>query len=253
MHQLFKISFIVIFLGFSFVYKTAAQKTETKPESFPFVYGTYSFQAPGGDLSTRYNVSSEIGGGAGYKTSSNWIFGAEATYIFGTDVKENTLVNLLNSDNQITNMYGEPSQINMRQSGMQLKATIGKIIPVLPTNKNSGILIRANIGFLQHKIYIENVGNNTPQVLGNYRNGYDRMCNGFAVGEFIGWQNFSSNGAYHFLVGFEFTQAFTENRRAWDYATNQKIEDQRLDLIYALKLAWFIPFRQRQSSGYFYY
>lgn len=253
MYQTLKYNLLTpLFLTF-FVLSTYAQNTDPKPENFPFVYATYSLQVPGGDLSDRFGVGSDIGGGVGYKTSGNWVFGAEASYIFGSDIKENPLENIMNSDLQITNMYGEPSQINMRQAGMQLKATFGKIIPILPSNKNSGIFLRGGIGFLQHKIYIENVGNNTPQVLGDYRKGYDRMTNGVAFSEFIGWQNFSNEGAYHFLVGFEFIQALTENRRTWDYATNQKLDGQRLDLIYSFKVAWFIPFRQRQSAGYFYY
>jgi hypothetical protein len=253
MYQTLKYCFVITFLLTNFVLSTYAQKTDLKPESFPFIYATYSVNIPGGDLSDRFGVGSDVGGGVGYKTSRNWVWGAEATYSFGSNVKENTIADLVNSDNQITNMYGEPSQVNMRQAGMQIKATFGKIIPVLPNNNNSGIYLRGGIGFLQHKIFIDNYGNNTPQIMGDYRKGYDRLTNGAALSEFIGWQNFANEGAYHFLVGFEFVQAITENRRTWDYATNQKLDGLRLDLLYSFKVAWFIPYRQRQSAGYFYY
>lgn len=230
-----------------------AQKNESKPESFPYIFATYSLQAPGGDMSERFGISSDIGGGAGYKTKTNWMLGAEATYIFGNTVNENTLINLMNSYDQITNMYGEISEINVRQSGMQIKGSIGKIIPVLKNNKNSGIYIRGSLGLLHHKIYIENLGNNTPQILDDYRKGYDRLSNGLSVSEFVGWQNFSDKGAYHFMVGFEFVQAWTENRRTWDYSSNQKLDNKRLDLLYTFKVSWFIPFRQKEATGYFYY
>jgi len=246
--------FQILFLGlFLYTINGFGQKDETKPDKFPFVYATMGFQAPAGDLSERFGVSAEVGGGVGYKIQNNWMISAEATYIFGNDLKENPLENLLNSEYQIINQYGEYSEIRMRQAGMQLKASLGKIIPVSKLNRNSGIFIRGSLGLLQHKIYIENVGNNTPQVLDIYRKGYDRMCNGLSVSEFVGWQNFSNEGGMHFLVGFEFTQGFTENRRTWDYATNSKIEGQRLDLLYSIKVAWYIPFLKRQAKGYFYY
>ncbi len=232
---------------------TVNGQSKEKKELFPYVYATYSLQIPSGDLVTDFGEGSEIGGGAGIKTKLNWMIGAEATLLFGGEVKQNTLEGLLNSSNQITNMYGEPGIISMRQSGFKVIGTLGKIISVFGVNQNSGILIRGNLGFLQHKIYIESDGNNVPQLMGDYVKGYDRLCNGMMVGEFIGWQNFSNNGAYHFIIGFEFTQAFTENRRDWDFATKQKIDDNRLDLIYALKLGYYIPFRQKQSTGYFYY
>ena len=97
------------------------------------------------------------------------------------------------------------------------------------------------------------MGNNTPQVLDDYRKGYDRLTNGLSVSEFVGWQNFGDKSAYHFMIGFEFTQAWTKNRRTWDYATNTKLDNPRLDLLYTFKVAWFIPFRKREVTGYFYY
>ena len=129
MHHLYKLCFLIGLLIAILSIDTNAQN-EPKPESFPFVYATYSFQSPGGDLSKRFGVSNDIGGGAGLKTETNWMLGAEATYIFGNNVKENPLENIMNSNNQITNMYGEPSQINIRQAGIQIKGTFGKIIPV---------------------------------------------------------------------------------------------------------------------------
>jgi hypothetical protein len=232
---------------------SCAQNSDANTENYPFIYATYSFQSPGGDLSKRFGVSSQIGGGAGYKSKSNWIIAAEAAYIFGSDLKENPIENLINSNNEITNMYGEPAQINMREAGMHLMITTGKIISINKQNPNSGIFIRGGLGLLQHKIYIENNGNNTPQILGEYRKGYDRLCNGLALSEFIGWQNFSNKGAYHFLIGFEFTQGFTKNRRTWDFATNSKMDESRFDQLYSIKAAWFIPIRQKQATGYFYY
>jgi hypothetical protein len=250
------VSFWVLMLSALLIPLSLKSQTEKKPEkleSFPYIYALYGFQMPGGDLADVYGAGNEAGGGAGFKTKTGCMLGLEASVFFGGEVKQNTLQELMNSDNQITNMYGEPGSINMRQTGFKVMGTLGKIFPVFGSNSNSGIFIRGNMGLLQHKIYIESVGNNIPQLSGDYVKGYDRLSNGLMIGEFVGWQNFSKNGAYHFILGFEFTQAFTENRRDWDYATYQKIDGKRLDLMYALKLGYYIPFRQKQSTGYFYY
>jgi hypothetical protein len=228
-------------------------KAEETTDRFIYIYSTYSIQQPDKDMSTRFGISSDFGGSIGFKTDKNWLFGIESTYIFGNNVRENTLENITNSHNQITNMYGGISEIIVRESGVQIKSYIGKIIPVLKKNKNSGIFIKANVGFLQHKIYIENKENNTPQIMGDYKKGYDRLSNGMMISEFIGWQNFSNKGAYNFLIGFEFIQAKTQVRRTWDYATNKKIDNSQLDLLYTLKVAWYITFHKHKATEYFYY
>ncbi len=241
----------ILFINLS-PFKLSGQ-TDEKKELFPFIYATYSFIAPGGEFADEYGVCSDIGAGAGIKTKSNWLLSIEATYLFGGNVKQNPLEGLLNSDNQITTMYGEVGQINMRLAGAQAKLNVGKVFPIFGSNNNSGLYIKGSMGFLQHKIFIETAGNNIPQLRGEYVKGYDRLRSGMLISEFIGWQNFDDKGAFHFFAGFEFTQAITENQRSWDFATNQKIEGQRLDFLYALKLGWYIPFRKKQATQFFYY
>ncbi len=227
--------------------------SQAKAEAFPFFNISGGFQIPGADLAADYGTSAEIGGGSGYKTSSNLIGGLEMTFIFGPNVKNDPLDSISNEVGQITNIYGDQSQIYLSEHGFHLKLWAGKIFPLFNANPNSGLLLRGSVGMLQHKIFIRNVGNNTPQVTGDYVKGYDRMCNGLALSEFIGWQNFSPDKGYHFQLGFEFTQAFTQNRRSWDFATQTQISQQRLDLLYTFKVAWFIPLHRKQSSTFYYY
>ncbi len=231
----------------------ATAQTKGTADKFPFVYATYSVQAPGGDMADKYGLCSDIGGGLGLKTSSNWIFSLEGSYLFGNEVKEDPLLSISNSDGGITDRYGAPAQIFMRMSGFHFRGIFGKIIPVLGSNKNSGLLLKGSVGMMQHRIFYSNTGNNTPQILDSYTDGYDRMCNGFAVTEFIGWQQFSEKKFYNFFAGFEFTQGFTQNQRQWDFATNQKIDDPRLDLLYAFRVGIMIRLKSRQSTDYYYF
>jgi hypothetical protein len=232
---------------------TVSAQDKNQPDHFTYIMGTYSLQIPGGDMAKRFGVSSDIGGGLGYKTKSNWMFGAEATLIFGNKLKEDPLKNILTKDGQMIDKFGSYAPIAENERGLQIKATVGRIIPVKGSNLNSGIFIRGAIGYIEHRINIVNTEGSTPQIDGDYYYGYDRYCNGFSTSEFIGWQQFSNEKAYHFMIGFEFTQGFTECRRAWDFETNTKLTGTRTDLLYTLKMAWFIPIRQRNTTKYFYY
>lgn len=229
-----------------------AQETSTG-ESIPFLYATYAAQMPGGNWAKQFGFSNEIGGGLGIKTKNNWMFSGEGTYLFGNNIKENPLLGITNSDGTITDIYGEEASIQLWQRGMQIKASFGKIVPVFNINANSGFYFKGSLGFLQHRTWIENRNNNTPQVQGDYQQGYDRLSNGLSFSEFIGWQNWSETKGFNFLIGFEFTQALTQNRRTWDFPTNSQINNQDLDLIYALKLAWYIPFKRKQSATKYYF
>lgn len=231
----------------------ASAQTKATADNFPFVYATYSIQVPGGDMADKYGYSSDIGGGVGLKIKSNWIFSLDGVYLFGNEVKEDPLMSISNDNGGITNRFGAPSQIYMRLSGFHFRGTFGKIIPLLGSNKNSGILIRGSIGMLQHRIFYSVTGNNVEQIKGAYTYGYDRMCNGVAVSEFIGWQQFSDKKFYNFFAGVEFTQAFTQNQRQWDFATEQKIDAKRLDLLYAFRIGLMIRFKSRQATEYYYF
>lgn len=56
------------------------------------------------------------------------------------------------------------------------------------------------------------------QITGDYKKGYDRLCGGPALQEFIGWQHVGHGRDMSWLIGFEFNQAFTETRRSWDFS-----------------------------------
>jgi hypothetical protein len=228
-------------------------QVKTEPEKIPFIYATYALQIPGGEMSKRFGVNSDFGGGIGFKTKSNWLYTLDATLIFGGNLKEEPLEGILTKDGQLIDQYGSYAPVAESERGIQVKAGVGKIISLKVSNINSGILIKGALGYIQHRIAFTNSENSTPQIQGEYVYGYDRFCNGISVNEFVGWQQFGQHRPIHFLIGFEFTQAFTQNRRAWDFATNSKLKENRIDLLNSLKIAFYIPIKQRQSTQYFYY
>ncbi|RLD62421.1 MAG: hypothetical protein DRJ01_06170 [Bacteroidetes bacterium] len=220
----------------------------------PMVSVSYSLQVPGGDLANRFGVSSTLGASFMVKTKSNFLFGIDANYLFGQDVKENGVLDSISTSNgQVINIFGEYSGIKFFERGFHINVKAGKIIPLFGPNENSGLLITASAGLLQHKIRIENDGNNTPSVLNDYAKGYDRLSNGLAISEFIGYMYFSNNGRVNFYAGFELTQAWTKNRRSWNFDTMENDDQLRNDYLYAFKFGWIITLHKKMTNKFYYY
>jgi hypothetical protein len=215
----------------------------------------YSFQIPGGDLSNRFGLSSMVGPEIRLKTKNNWMIGIEGAYLFGGNIKEGTsmLDPLKTSNDQIINEYGEYSVVLLSERGFYIGGFAGKLFPVLGPNENSGLFINIGAGLLQHKIHIENKNNNTPPVLGDYKKGYDKLTNGLALNQFIGYQYLSNNKMINFYFGIELYQGFTQSRRDFDFYTRTQDTEQRLDLLYGLKAGWILPLYRQAPEKFYYY
>lgn len=216
---------------------------------------SYSLQFPGGDLSNRFGINSSVGIGLTYKMRSNWTIGFEVNYLFGGKVKEDSILNHLKvKSGEIINKFGEYGVVSMTERGFYTGIKAGKIFPVgHRPNKNSGIVLNIGGGLLQHKIHIENKDNNTPPVLKDYKKGYDRLTNGLALREFIGYQYLDNNRLINFYAGLEFYQAWTKCRRDFNFDTMQKDNTSRNDYIFGIKAGWILPLYQRKPDTYYYY
>lgn len=220
----------------------------------PMFYINYAYQITDGDINLRFGNNQSLGGGFQYKTKKNWLFGAEYTYIFGGRVKnqDSILSRISTSDGFIISSAGEYAQINFMEAGFNISVKAGKIIPVLSPNPNSGILITLQPGFLQHRIKISNPNNTAPQLKGDYKKGYDELSNGFSITEFIGYQYMGNKRILSFYAGFEFTQAFTKFRRAYNFNTMSTDDRLKKDFFYSFRFGWMIPLYKRSIKGYYY-
>lgn len=219
----------------------SANAQEEKAYTATLINFNYGLQLPGGDLVNDFSANFNFGGGVQYLTKDKWILGATTYFIFGNDPKIDVLANLRTAEGEIVNQDRTFAIVFMEQRGYFLGLTGGKIIPISKKNPNSGIKITLSAGVLQHKIRIEDRTGDLPQLAGEYIKGYDRLTNGFALTEFIGYQHLSNNGRINFFAGLEFTQGFTQNRRSWDYHTQQKLDTNRFDLLSGLKVGWTLP------------
>ena len=205
---------------------------------------TYGFHLPDGDLKDRFGNSSEIGAGLEYMTKeNNWIVGVHFGYFFGKEVKEDVLINLRTPEGNIIGSNGNWANIQLLERGIHSNILVGKLFPLIKNNRRSGLRLTLGLGVLQHKIRVQQ-DSQTPiaQITGDYAKGYDRLSNGLSITEFVGYQHLSNNRLVNFYFGFEFVQAFTENRRDWDFTLDLKDDTKRTDLLMGIKFGWILPF-----------
>src|SRR5690606_21496711 len=131
--------------------------------------------------------------------------------------------------------------------GFNFNATLGKIIPVFGPNKNSGLLVKAGLGTLFHKIRIETQEDFLPYLQDDYKRGFDRFTLGVSLKIFAGYLNFTNNFK-RFYIGPEVTTAFTRGMRNYLYDTGMPDQRQRIDIMYGLRIGYILPIYQRTSN-----
>lgn len=252
MSKIFYLFFWTFFLLIPCIIKAQDNISDSK-KVIPGFTGHFSWELPGGNMAERYGSNGNVGGGFFLKTKSNFIFMAEGSYLFGQKIKYDSLFHLIKThDNYIIDGDGMYADVRTYERGFSVFGKVGKIIPVFNDNPNSGLTLIAGGGFLQHKIRIENPGNTVPQLNETYRKGYDKLTNGPALSEFIGYTHFSDNRLYNFRAGFEFTQAFTQSRRNYDYDLMGKDTQKRIDLFFGIKACWMFPLNKRTPREFYY-
>jgi hypothetical protein len=215
---------------------------------------SYGYQRPGGDLANRFGDGSYIPNEVEFMTASNWFVGLGFGLGFGNRVIPDVLANLRSPDGYIYANDGIPADIVLRQRLWLAEVYAGKLIPVLRKNQRSGIRIALGGGLLQHKIRVQDDPQAVvPQVEGDYKQGYDRLTNGFALHQFIGYQHLGLNRRINFFAGVDLIQGFTQGRRDWDFATQQVLDEPRLDLLYAFRVGWILPFYTGENPDQIYY
>jgi hypothetical protein len=220
----------------------------------PIIIPSAGFHFPVGTLADRYGLNYQVGGSFLIKNKTNWIFGASGNFIFGENVNQQ---GLLNPVLPIIDGDGQLPAIELGMRGFSVMANAGKIFPIASKpNRNSGILLLLGAGFIQHQIYISARGGLTPQLDAEYLKGYDRLSNGFALSQFIGYMFFGNNRTVNFYAGFEAIQGFTQNRRGYNYDTFQPDNANNVDVFLGMKIGWMFPIYKKsskQEKEFFYY
>jgi hypothetical protein len=228
---------------------------QEKPR-FPSIYAplsiniNYGFQLPAAHLATRFGFNMSFGGGIEYlKLPKGWIFNFDTYYLYGQNVKEDVLSPLRTQEGEIIGDLGEFASVDLRQRGFYGGAHIGKLFKLSDNgNRFKGIRFTIGGGFLQHWIRIQDNTRSVPHLDGLYKNGYDRLSNGLAFTQFIGYQTVSRDKTINFYIGLELTEGVIKNRRVFNFDTQQADTKPHFDMLYGLRLGWSLPLFSNQNA-----
>ncbi len=217
--------------------------------STPILGLSYGYYFPSGDMADRFGNNSSVQLNLDFKSKKKAMIGINGSYFFGNSIKEN----LFDSLGYIINKNGEFADIRLFERGFTTSITLGRIFTLKKPNQNSGIVFNVGFGFMQHKIRIEAIGNNTPQLSKQYKKGYDRLSNGFLLSQNIGYLYLSNNRLANFYIGFECMQGFTKNRRSYNFDTMEQDTKKRIDILYGAKLSWILPLYKKAPQEFYTY
>lgn len=212
----------------------------------------YAVQFPGGNLSERFGTNTNIGMTTEYLTKkSSIILGIEGNYLFGGNVKEQVLSNLL-YNNIIYGRDKAVASIGLKERGFYAGLFVGKLFS-FSKNQRSGLRCTFGSGLLQHQIRLQDNNETVPQITGDYKKGYDRLTNGLALNQFIGYQLISKSRRVNFYIGLEFTEGFTQSRRDYNFDTMQADSAKRIDLLYGIRAGWTLPLSFNENPDTIWY
>lgn len=208
----------------------------------------------GGDIAETFGSNLDLSFDVLYKTRSNFLLGAGGGFQFGQNVKieDRIFQDIQTRNGQIIDYNGNLATVRLFERGFTADAKVGYIFNGLGHNVNSGLVILLGGGWIRHRIRIENIGENAPQVGGEYAKGYDRLRMGWQVNQFIGYMHAGNRKTVNFLIGLDLRQAFTESMRGYQYDLRQTLTGTHTDLYYGLRFIWFLPVWDTNTQTFFY-
>ena len=238
-----------------FLFLSSAQSfAQDSTQAFGFVKFQYAYFLPSGDFEERYESANSVGGEIGFKNFGNWQLSFSGGFLYGTRVKVNNLLSdVINEDGDATDSDGELVRITYELRGQSYFLKIGRTFNLLSPNPNSGVMVSAGVGYFQHQIKVDYRDGQVFQLSEERLKGYDRLHTGFALQQFVGYQYFGRSNLLNFYAGFEFIQAFTKNRREYNYDTRSFDTETKQDYLAGIRIGWIIPFRKRRSEEFYYY
>jgi hypothetical protein len=252
--------FYLLLLGLLFLQITPAFAQFLNPDSaHQIVLFNLGYQGtqPYGDMAERFGYTNLVGGEVGLKLRNNWFFTGGMYFLFGSEVKESGhMDNLRYNGRTILNITGSPAEIRVWERGYTVPVRIGKIFPRLDPfqlNANSGPFFEIGTQFIQHKIRVEDIGNQVPALSESFKPGYDRLVNGIGIMQSLGYRVFSTSKLINFYVAVDCMTNFTGERRSVQYDRPDWKPVSRTDILAGVRVGWTIPIYKVNSSTVYYY
>jgi hypothetical protein len=218
---------------------------------FHLGYGPFS---TAGDIADRFGSGWALDGGISFlPRNGNFEIGGKVQFGFGDQVKEDPLAALRTSEGFLIGNQREPADVQLRHRQLFVGLSLGHTIKI-GNNQRAGIHLKTSPGYFFHRIrFQEDAVQEVPQVSEEYQPGYDRLTGGFAVHQFIGYQQLALDRRLNFYAGVDITAGFTKGLRNFDFATGAPTSpDGRTDLILGLKAGLIIPFYFGEGKEIFY-
>ena len=223
----------------------------TKQSAFTF---NYDYQIPIGNLANTFKQNSAVGASYFLENNNNITLGIEGSYMFASDIKQSNIFdNISTSNGAIIGGDGYYANINVMQRGFYSHLFAGYAFHVDEDNL-SGVYIAQGIGYLQHQIFIDTKNQNVPQLNEEMKKGYDRFSDGFSTKFYIDYKYYHKKGRFQISAGFNYTMAYTKNRRAYDFANNTYYADEKnLDQLLGSRIEIIIPIQRKNQEEFHYY
>ncbi len=247
---------IIITVFIIFTLRLSAQRNAADTIINAYIpYFSFAYQFPGGDIAQRYGQNSTIGSGMFYKTNKNWLWSGDINFIFGNKINnsESILKMVQTHDGYIIDANGTYALYALYERGYSINLRIGKIFPALNVNPNSGLMSMVGIGYLVHRLKIDNQHETAPQISYDYAKGYDRLTGGLSFNEFFGYFFMGKSRMWNFYGGIELYQAFTRSKRDYIFDLMRPDNNKYVDLFFGIKIGWMIPVYRRAPDKYYYY
>lgn len=138
----------------------------------------------------------------------------------------------------------------MYQRGFTESFMVGKLFPIIGPNQNSGIIAKLGVGFMHHKIRIENQDDKVPALTKKNLVYVDRLTMGLALKQYIGYQHFGDSKLMNFNIGLEITEGFTQGMRDYQFGYGE-YREKRIELLMGLRFGWLIPVYRQAPAEYY--
>jgi hypothetical protein len=238
--------FFALVLAFSAAPLAAQTDTTAKKNKYPnaiVVDVSYGAMLPYADMRTTYKYALGLGLKVNYISSNNWIFSASGDYLFSDRIRIDVVKNLREANGYIIDQQGALADVKEGLRGFMILGGVGRLFPFnMNKNRRFGLEVRLHAGYIRHWVRIKFGGEELQQLMGDYRQGYDRKSDGFMLQQYIGLRYMSSNRLSNFFAGFDITQGFTRNRRLWNYDEMRADTDPKLDILAGFRVGICIPF-----------
>lgn len=209
----------------------------------------YGFYLPHRDLDAYFGRHNGTGGHFQVLTKKNTYYGGQLQFIFGNQSSIDVTQVWVDP---IDNVYGLNytfADILTKHRGLSGQLYIGKMIPIKSKRARMGIKATLGVGFLQHKLFIqEDPESFMPQMDKNYKALLDHKTNGISLQQFIGFHYLANDRMANWYVGFDFIEAFTKNRRSFNYDLGIPTDLDRIDIATGFKIGWILPFYINEKS-----